>query len=688
MTKSAQAAGSPPADAAGRQPGAGPGLPWPAWLPEAVAGAGALALYSATVAPGLTAGDSGELATAAALWGLAHPPGYPLWTALAHGWQAALAPLGFAPAQATNLLSAVLAAAAAALLARLLRRWTGSGAAALAAALAFAASGPVWSAAVVTEVHGLALLLLVAFLGVMGAGPAARAGRSRLLAAGLLGGWGLLAHQLFALPLLAALPWLARAVGGGGGAGAARARRLGWLAAGLGLGLLPALLVWWRAAAAPDLRWGWRGPADLARYFLRTVYDPGADAGAWAAALARAWQLLSGLARGASVAGCLLAAAGWVLAARRRAGRRDVERAGDGRPREAQPGAGWPGAGVAAGTAVLAIALLPLLAPFTPDAAGLARVEPFLFVALPGLACGWAAALAGGLAAARRAQRGALAGALALLLPAALIWNGWPYHDRSRDVAALLYADDLLRGVPAGGALVVEGDNEAFPVLYRQAVDGRRPDVTVRHRRGCVFRSGPDLYRLAPAEREAAVRAAEAAWLRGVVAARPVRYASWVALPPEAGAVLEPWGIAYRVRPLAAAAGGAASARRAGSAADFAAELAAGSAPVPAVGSAAAAAVPELPPPAAPGDPLPWLALRPRGEGARFLDHLTRRLLLAYPAAAAREAGRRRDLPGRLAAARAVAAYAWDMPDLWPPAAAAPLPAAPPPPAGGRAARP
>lgn len=643
MTDSTRTSGPWQADAVGRRPGTDPGLPSPAWLPEAVAGAGALALYSATVAPGLTAGDSGELAAAAALWGLAHPPGYPLWTAVAHGWQAALAPFGFAPVQATNLLSAVLCAAAAALLARSLRRWTGSGAAALAAALAFAASGPVWSAAVVTEVHGLALLLLVAFLGVTGAGPAARAGRGRLLAAGLLGGWGLLAHQLFLLPWLAALPWLARAVAAGGEGGRAveagvRARRLGWLALGLGLGLVPALLVWWRAAAAPDLRWGWRGPADLARYFLRTVYEPGADAGSWTAAPARAWQLLSGLARGASVAGCLLAVAGWGLAARRRAGGRDAR---------------WPGAGVAAGTAVLAVALLPLLAPFTPDAAGLARVEPFLFVALPGLACGWAAALASGLAAARRAGRGALAGALALLLPAALVWNGWPYHDRSRDVAALLYADDLLRGVPAGGALVVEGDNEAFPVLYRQVVDGRRTDVTVRHRRGCVFRDGPDLYRLAPAAREAAVRAAEAAWLRGAVAARPVRYASWVALPPEAGAALEPWGIAYRVRPLGAAAGG------------------------------------EAPPPALPGDPLPCLALRPRGEGARFLDHLTRRLLLAYPAAAGREAGRRRDLPGQLAAARAVAAYAWDMPDLRPPpAAAAPSPAAAPAPPAGLAARP
>ena len=39
----------------------------------------ALALYTATVEPSVPAGDSGELITAAATFGVAHPPGYPLY---------------------------------------------------------------------------------------------------------------------------------------------------------------------------------------------------------------------------------------------------------------------------------------------------------------------------------------------------------------------------------------------------------------------------------------------------------------------------------------------------------------------------------------------------------------------------------------------------------------------------------
>src|SRR4029079_19807489 len=54
----------------------------PALVSAAVA-AVALALYSATLAPGVGAGDSGELLLAAQTLGVPHPPGYPLWTLLA-----------------------------------------------------------------------------------------------------------------------------------------------------------------------------------------------------------------------------------------------------------------------------------------------------------------------------------------------------------------------------------------------------------------------------------------------------------------------------------------------------------------------------------------------------------------------------------------------------------------------------
>ena len=39
-----------------------------------------LGVYIATLAPNVTLEDSGELITAAAKFGVGHPPGYPLWT--------------------------------------------------------------------------------------------------------------------------------------------------------------------------------------------------------------------------------------------------------------------------------------------------------------------------------------------------------------------------------------------------------------------------------------------------------------------------------------------------------------------------------------------------------------------------------------------------------------------------------
>src|ERR1700678_3562912 len=39
-----------------------------------------LGIYIATLAPNVTLLDSGELITAAATFGVGHPPGYPLWT--------------------------------------------------------------------------------------------------------------------------------------------------------------------------------------------------------------------------------------------------------------------------------------------------------------------------------------------------------------------------------------------------------------------------------------------------------------------------------------------------------------------------------------------------------------------------------------------------------------------------------
>jgi hypothetical protein len=136
-----------------------------------------LGVYIATLAPNVTLLDSGELITAAATFGVGHPPGYPLWTmsgfALSH-----LLPIGNM-AWRMNLLCALFGAASNAVLTLLvchsgrwlLQRWTDEGTqaavrpycfyAGLLAGLTIGFSDVMWSQAVISAVHGTLNALFV-----------------------------------------------------------------------------------------------------------------------------------------------------------------------------------------------------------------------------------------------------------------------------------------------------------------------------------------------------------------------------------------------------------------------------------------------------------------------------------------------------------------------------------------------
>ncbi len=137
-----------------------PGTPHPLTRADAVLAAGvslaALAVYIATLTPSLSylSPDGNELATVPYVLGLAHSPGYPLYTWL--GWLFSWLPFGDV-AHRINLLSAVSGAAAAGgiylMAARLLpvapwRRPAGA-----LAALLFAFGPTAWSQAVIAEVY-------------------------------------------------------------------------------------------------------------------------------------------------------------------------------------------------------------------------------------------------------------------------------------------------------------------------------------------------------------------------------------------------------------------------------------------------------------------------------------------------------------------------------------------------------
>jgi hypothetical protein len=79
-----------------------------AWLTAS----GLMAIYYRTLSPSIAGGDSGEVMAAACSWGPAHPPGYPLFVALAQLAMTAFSQLGGNKAFRVNLMCALLTASA------------------------------------------------------------------------------------------------------------------------------------------------------------------------------------------------------------------------------------------------------------------------------------------------------------------------------------------------------------------------------------------------------------------------------------------------------------------------------------------------------------------------------------------------------------------------------------------------
>lgn len=129
---------------------------FPAWRwPGLLLFAASLALYLTTVAPGVLPADSGELQLVAAELGVAHPPGFPLYTLLAHAFTR-LTPGN--PALGANLFSALAGAVTLLLVYLAALRLTGRPIPALLAGLALASAATFWSQATTANVRSLTAL--------------------------------------------------------------------------------------------------------------------------------------------------------------------------------------------------------------------------------------------------------------------------------------------------------------------------------------------------------------------------------------------------------------------------------------------------------------------------------------------------------------------------------------------------
>ncbi len=202
-----------------------------------------MAVYAVTMAPGLYSLDSPELTTAAHKLGIAHAPGYPLYTLA--GWAFSHAfPIG-SVAFRLNLLSAIFGATAAALVFAVALRLTARPLVAAAGALALAFSYWFWVDALAAEVYTLDVAL---FAGMLLAAFVWRERRTPQLAAvtGLALGLGMATRTtaLLYLPALLAFAWMA---------GERAPRSYAAAAAGMAAGLLFYAYLPLRSAAGVDV---------------------------------------------------------------------------------------------------------------------------------------------------------------------------------------------------------------------------------------------------------------------------------------------------------------------------------------------------------------------------------------------------------------------------------------------------
>jgi len=175
------------------------------WIIDVIIGVGALTLYVLTLAPTILPADSGEFQIVGPLLGVAHPPGYAMYTLLARLFS--LLPVGEI-AWRVNLTGAVTGALTVVIVGRTARRIAGSSWAGIAAATALGVSTTFWAQSTTANIRALTVLFTAwccdRLIAMLQSVPGSRAARHALLGLALSFGLGVAHHSslLFFAPVM------------------------------------------------------------------------------------------------------------------------------------------------------------------------------------------------------------------------------------------------------------------------------------------------------------------------------------------------------------------------------------------------------------------------------------------------------------------------------------------------------
>lgn len=410
----------------------------------------AFLLYYLTAARDIVVGDTPEFITAAAILGVPHPPGYPLFTMLGHLFS--LLPLGPIPFR-VNLVSVTCGALTVGVIFLTARRLGRDRLAAVLAAIFLAVTPVFWRWSLVAEVfalHSLLASLVIYFLVVWRAQPERTSG---LVLAAFVSGLACTHHQTIVLlgPAILFLLWEQRAIL------LARPRVVLLCVLVFVVGLLPYAYIPWAAAGQPAYSWGDVATfRDLLKLVARRSYGTlnlvsvsgytGGPPWGRLAAFGISWDFVTGL----------LAFAGALQAFRKQRWYFWFVLLGF----------------VWVGPFFVWITNLNLT---TAPMAMFVLERFFIFghvVTAPLVALGFL--FIGELFPARRV----LAGAALLVAMVSLVLH-YPFQDESDNHVARRFTDDVFASVEPGTILFVSGDAMTLPLVYEHVVEKKRPDVAL-----------------------------------------------------------------------------------------------------------------------------------------------------------------------------------------------------------------